>query len=103
MGVVSPDVGVVRPGVGVVRTDVEASGEEDVQRWEPVSLSNGEDLKCPPFSVLVEDLKWPPSAAADRKLPASVEAKGKDDNNQKSKLNKDTCYSTMLLHSAGKT
>lgn len=32
MGVVSPDVGVVRPGVGVVRTDVEASGEEDVER-----------------------------------------------------------------------
>lgn len=32
MGVVSPDVGVVSPGVGVVRTDVEASGEEDVDR-----------------------------------------------------------------------
>lgn len=32
MGVVSPDVGVVSPGVGVVRTDVEASGEEHVDR-----------------------------------------------------------------------
>ena len=32
VGVVSPDVGVVRPGVGVVRTDVEASGEEQVDR-----------------------------------------------------------------------
>lgn len=69
---VNPDVGVVRPGVGVVRTDVEASGEDDVQRWEPVSLSNGEDLKYPPFSALVEDLKWPPSMAVDRKLPPSV-------------------------------
>jgi len=52
VGVVSPDVGVVRPGVGVVRTDVEASGEEeDVGRWELVSFSNGESLKCPPFSA----------------------------------------------------
>lgn len=32
MGVVSPDVGVVRPGVGVVRTEVDARGEEDVDR-----------------------------------------------------------------------
>lgn len=85
MGVVNPDVGVVRPGVGVVRTEVDASGEDDVQRWEPVSLSNGEDLKYPPFSALVEDLKWPPSMAADRKLPPSVK---KEDNNQKSRLTK---------------
>lgn len=75
VGVVNPDVGVVRPGVGVVRTDVEANGEDDVQRWEPVSLSNGEDLKYPPFSALVEDLKWPPSMAVDRKLPPSVKKK----------------------------
>lgn len=72
VGVVSPDVGVVSPGVGVVRTDVEASGEEDVDRWEPVSFSNGEDLKCPPFSVVVEDLKWPVSMVDDRKLPPSM-------------------------------
>lgn len=77
VGVVSPDVGVVRPGVGVVRTDVEANGEEDVDRWEPVSFSNGEDLKCPPFSVLMEDLKWPPSMVEDRKLPPSVKEKEK--------------------------
>lgn len=32
MGVVSPEVGVVSPGVGVVRTDVEARGDEDVDR-----------------------------------------------------------------------
>lgn len=78
VGVVNPDVGVVRPGVGVVRTDVEANGEDDVQRWEPVSLSNGEDLKYPPFSALVEDLKWPPSMAVDRKLPPSVKKKKKN-------------------------
>lgn len=77
MGVVSPDVGVVRPGAGVVRTDVEASGEEEVERCEPVSFSKGEDLKCPPLSVLVEDLKWPPSMVEDRKLPPSVKEKGK--------------------------
>lgn len=75
MGVVSPDVGVVRPGVGVVRTEVDASGEEAVDRWEPVSFSNGEDLKCPPFSALAEDLKWPPSMVEDRKLPPSVKEK----------------------------
>lgn len=69
---VSPEVGVVRPGVGVVRTDVEASGEEEEERWQPVSFSNGEDLKCPPFSVLVEDLKWPLSMVEDLKLPPSV-------------------------------
>lgn len=76
VGVVSPDVGVVRPGVGVVRTDVEASGEEDVEKWEPASFSYGEDLKCPQFSVLVEDLKWPPSMADDRKLPPSAKENG---------------------------
>lgn len=94
---VNPDVGVVRPGVGVVRTDVEASGEDDVQRWEPVSLSNGEDLKYPPFSALVEDLKWPPSMAVDRKLPPSVKKR-----TQQSKLNttqRNTCYNTALLNS----
>lgn len=90
VGVVNPDVGVVRPGVGVVRTDVEANGEDDVQRWEPVSLSNGEDLKYPPFSALVEDLKWPPSMAVDRKLPPSVKKKKKEHNNQKSRLTKET-------------
>lgn len=77
VGVVSPDVGVVRPGAGVVRTDVEASGEEEVERCEPVSFSKGEDLKCPPLSVLVEDLKWPPSMVEARKLPPSVKEKGK--------------------------
>lgn len=55
----------------MVRTDVEASGEEQVDRREPVTFSNGEDLKCPSFSVLVEDLKWPPSMVEDRKLPPS--------------------------------
>lgn len=79
MGVVSPDVGVVRPGVGVVRTDVEASGEEDVDRWDPISFSNGEDLKCPPSSVLLEDLKWPLSTVQDRKFPTSAEKKERRD------------------------
>lgn len=71
VGVVRPDVGVVSPGVGVVRTEVEASGDEDVDRWAPASVSNGEDLKCPPFSALEEDLKWPASMAEGRNVPPS--------------------------------
>lgn len=73
---VSPEVGVVKPGVGVVKTDVEASGEQDVERYE-LSFSNGEDLKCPLFSVLVEDLIWPLSMVEDLKLPPSVNEKEK--------------------------
>lgn len=97
VGVVNPDVGVVRPGVGVVRTDVEANGEDDVQRWEPVSLSNGEDLKYPPFSALVEDLKWPPSMAVDRKLPPSVKKKRTQQSKVKTNQ-RNTCYNTALLN-----
>lgn len=71
MGVVSPELGVVSPGVGVVSTEVEANGEEDTDRWEPGSVSNGEDLKCPPLSVPQEDLKWAPASIEERKLTPS--------------------------------
>lgn len=79
MGVVSPDVGVVSPGVGVVNTEVEANGEEDTDRWEPGSFSNGEDLKCPPLSVPQEDLKLAPASMAEhRKLTPSGREKGEN-------------------------
>lgn len=85
MGVVSPEVGVVSPGVGVVRTDVEANGEEDTERWEPGSFSNGEDLKCPPPpSAPQEDLKWAPASTAEhRKLTPSGEGEKQKRNQEK--------------------
>lgn len=99
MGVVSPEVGVVSPGVGVVRTDVEASGEEDTERWEPGSFSNGEDLKCPPPSAPQEDLKWAPGSMAEHRkfTPSGREKSNKIRKNQQLLLQNPTLLQVVRV------